>query len=179
MSWDYSDLSHQAKRAGGPEKFVKNLETFNYNNGLKDGKAEQAIVDLAIAGVAAGGYALYKIIRKRIEKAKEPKITVEEAEESRQQLIQGIKNADVEDHISDIPTEERRAMKMAKCVRCGREFDVTYARRSIGQSYGARSYNDYYPEGDVCEYCATEQMSADYNAGVELNELMGTGWDDD
>lgn len=107
MSWDYSDLSHQAKQAGGPEKFVKNLETFNYNNGLKDGKAEQAIVDLAIAGVAAGGYALYKIIRKRIEKAKEPKITVEEAEESRQQLIQGIKNADVEDHISDIPTEEK------------------------------------------------------------------------
>lgn len=107
MSWDYSDLSHQAKQAGGPEKFVKNLETFNYNNGLKDGKAEQAIVDLAIAGVAAGGYALYKIIRKRIEKAKEPKITVEEAEESRQQLIQAIKNADLEDHISDIPTEEK------------------------------------------------------------------------
>lgn len=128
MSWDYSDLSHQAKQAGGPEKFVKNLETFNYNNGLKDGKAEQAIVDLVIAGVAAGGYALYKIIRKQIEKAKEPKITVEDAEESRQQLIQGIKNADVEDHISDIPTEE---------------------------------------------------ISADYNAGAELKELMGTGWDDD
>lgn len=27
MSWDYSGLSHQAKQAGGPEKFVKNLET--------------------------------------------------------------------------------------------------------------------------------------------------------
>lgn len=40
MSWDYSDLSHQAKQAGGPEKFVKNLETFNYNNGLKDRKSE-------------------------------------------------------------------------------------------------------------------------------------------
>lgn len=25
MSWDYSDLSHQAKQAGGPEKFVKIL----------------------------------------------------------------------------------------------------------------------------------------------------------
>lgn len=106
MSWDYSDLSHQAKQAGGPEKFVKNLETFNYNNGLKDGKTEQAIVDLAIAGVAAGSYALYKIIRKRIEKAKEPKISAAEAEESRQQLIQGIKNADAEEYISDIPVEE-------------------------------------------------------------------------
>lgn len=106
MSWDYSDLSHQAKQAGGPEKFVKNLETFNYNNGLKDGKTEQAIVDLAIAGVAAGGYALYKIIRRRIEKAKESKISTAEAEESRQHLIQGIKNADAEDPISDISVEE-------------------------------------------------------------------------
>ena len=40
MSWDYSDLSHQAKQAVGSEKFVKNLEIFNYNNGLKDGKSE-------------------------------------------------------------------------------------------------------------------------------------------
>lgn len=180
MSWDYSDLSHQAKQAGGPEKFVKNLETFNYNNGLKDGKAEQAIVDLVIAGVAAGGYALYKIIRKRIEKAKEPKITVEDAEESRQQLIQGIKNADVEDHISDIPTEEKEGDEDGNmCQVWQREFDVAYARRSIGHNYGAGSYNDYYPEGDVCEYCATEEISADYNAGAELKELMGTGWNDD
>lgn len=106
MSWDYSDLSHQAKQAGGPEKFVKNLETFNYNNGLKDGKTEQAIFDLAIAGVAAGGYALYKIIRKRIEKAKEPKISDAQAEESRQQLIQGIKNAEAEESVPNISEEE-------------------------------------------------------------------------
>ena len=68
---------------------------------------------------------------------------------------------------------------MAICVRCGREFDVAYARRSIGHRYGAGSYNDYYLEGDVCEYCATEVISADYNAGAELKELMGTSWDDD
>lgn len=70
-------------------------------------------------------------------------------------------------------------MKMTKCVRCGREFDVSYARRSIGRRYGAGLYNDYYPEGNVCEDCATEEISADYNAGAEIIELMGTGWDDD
>ena len=67
---------------------------------------------------------------------------------------------------------------MAKCVRCGIEFDVSYARRIIGHSYGVGAYNEYYPEGDVCEDCAIEEISADYNAGAAIIELMGTGWDD-
>ena len=68
---------------------------------------------------------------------------------------------------------------MAICSICGREFDVSTARRSIGRSYGAGTYNDYYPNGDVCEYCATEEVSADYAAGGELKELMGDSWWDD
>ena len=73
----------------------------------------------------------------------------------------------------------REAKKMAICVKCGREFDVSSARRSIGRIYGAGTYNNYYPDGDVCEYCAIEVISADYNAGIELIRLMGSGWDDD
>lgn len=106
MSWDYSDLSHKAKQAGGPEKFVKDLEIFNYNNGLKDGKAKQAIVDLAIAGVAVGGYALYKIIRKRIKKTNEPKVTAAQAAASREQLIQCLKDAEVEEHLVEDFSED-------------------------------------------------------------------------
>lgn len=68
---------------------------------------------------------------------------------------------------------------MAKCERCGSEFDVSTARRIIGRSYGAGIYNDYYPDGDVCEDCATEEISADYATGAEIRELMGTSWDDD
>lgn len=68
---------------------------------------------------------------------------------------------------------------MAKCERCGSEFDVSTARRSIGRSYGAGIYNDYYPDGDVCEDCATEEISADYATGAEIIELMGTSWEDD
>lgn len=68
---------------------------------------------------------------------------------------------------------------MEKCIRCGREFNISYARRSIGQNYGAGSYNDYYPDGNVCEYCATEEISADYGTGADTKELMGTGWDND
>lgn len=67
---------------------------------------------------------------------------------------------------------------MAKCERCGAEVDVSYARRSIGQTYGAGTYNEYYPEGDVCLDCAIEQVSADVATGEELKELMGSSWDD-
>lgn len=110
MSWDYSDLSHQAKQAGGPEKFVKDLETFNYNSGLSDGKKEQAIADLAVADVVAGGYALYKIIRKRIEKAQQPKISAAQVAESRKQLIQGLKNAeDMESPVEKVFEDEVNA----------------------------------------------------------------------
>ena len=68
---------------------------------------------------------------------------------------------------------------MAKCVRCGCEFDVSSARRSIGRSYGAGTYDDYYPNGDVCVSCATMEVSADVGTGEEIMELMGDSWDDD
>lgn len=67
---------------------------------------------------------------------------------------------------------------MAKCKRCGCEFDISSARQSIGHSYGAGIYNDHYPEGDVCEDCAIMEISADAGTGSELIELMGSGWDD-
>jgi len=68
---------------------------------------------------------------------------------------------------------------MAKCERCGEEFDLSFAKRSIGRSYGAGIYNNYYPDGDVCTDCATEQVSADYATGMEIKKLMGDSWDDD
>lgn len=68
---------------------------------------------------------------------------------------------------------------MAKCVRCGCEFDVSSARRSIGRSYGAGTYDNYYPDGDVCVSCATMEISADAGTGEEDMELNGGFWEDD
>lgn len=68
---------------------------------------------------------------------------------------------------------------MSECRMCGCEFDVSEARRSIGQMYGAGVYNDYYPNGDVCRDCAIEEISCDYATGAEIMELMGTSWEDD
>lgn len=68
---------------------------------------------------------------------------------------------------------------MAICVRCGREFDVSTARRILGRNYGAGTYNDCYPDGDVCEDCALDEVSGGYATGAELKELMGSSWWDD
>lgn len=68
---------------------------------------------------------------------------------------------------------------METCSRCGSEFDLGSARRRIGHLYGAGTYNDYFPGGDVCDDCAIAEISADYGTGAEVIEDMGSGWDPD
>ena len=70
---------------------------------------------------------------------------------------------------------------MARCIRCGNEFNVTTARRILGRYYGSGVYNEYYPDGDVCESCAVSEIGGDFEAGeeaMELAELSGYEWDD-
>ena len=67
---------------------------------------------------------------------------------------------------------------MATCVRCGCEFDLSSARRSIGHRFFSGAYDDNYPDGDVCENCAFEEMGAAEATWDEMRELPGD-WDDD
>lgn len=67
---------------------------------------------------------------------------------------------------------------MARCERCGVEFDLGDAKRYIGRRYGAGTYDDYYSDEYVCEDCAIEEISCDYATGREIQELMGDDWDD-
>lgn len=66
---------------------------------------------------------------------------------------------------------------MATCSMCGEEFNVSTARRSIGQRYGSGTYDEYFPEGDVCEDCAADVISADVATGAEVMDLMDWEWD--
>lgn len=66
---------------------------------------------------------------------------------------------------------------MANCYFCGSEFDVSYVRQVIGIRYGAGTYDEYYPDGDVCLDCATGEIGADHAAGEEIIELMGPSFD--
>lgn len=66
---------------------------------------------------------------------------------------------------------------MPKCAWCGREFDVSRTRRICGQRYGANVYDDTYPDADICEKCAEDELGAAVGAGAALKELMH--YDDD
>ena len=67
---------------------------------------------------------------------------------------------------------------MHKCSRCGSVFDLGAVKRRIGRLYGAGSYDEYYSDGDVCDSCAIEEISADFGSGEDLIEDMGSGWDE-
>lgn len=66
---------------------------------------------------------------------------------------------------------------MCTCSRCGVNFDLIRTKRKIGHLYGAGTYGDYFPVGDVCDKCAIEEISCDYGTGEEEKENMGSGWD--
>ncbi len=68
---------------------------------------------------------------------------------------------------------------MATCKCCGEEFDVSEARRVIGRRFGAGTYNDQYPDNDVCIGCASAEISAALGTWDELRDLMGPGYDED
>ena len=68
---------------------------------------------------------------------------------------------------------------MAKCSRCGSDFDVEDARTTIDSEFGDGQYDDEFPEGDVCENCASDVFGTYMNAGAEIIDLMGTGYDPD
>lgn len=65
------------------------------------------------------------------------------------------------------------------CKICGEEFSLSATKRRIGKLYGVGEYDSYYPNGDVCDHCAIEEMSPDYGSGEEQIDDMGSGWDPD
>lgn len=67
---------------------------------------------------------------------------------------------------------------MPICSRCKCEFNLGDTKRMIGRRFGSGVYDDYYPNEDVCEDCALEEISADYETGEDNIELMYTGWGD-
>lgn len=101
-NWDYSELAHDAKMNGGPEKYLELIRNHSMREGELQGKAEGKTELLIAEGIAAGigllGYAGYKAfttIKERREKEalKKQEPQVKQAEET---LISNIKQADIE-----------------------------------------------------------------------------------
>ena len=86
MSWDYAELSAEAKKNGGPEKLVEKL--------INSGKAEMVPwIGVAAVGGIAIGIGIQKLIDYFSAKKAESKEAVEEA---KREIIQGIKAYDAE-----------------------------------------------------------------------------------
>ena len=47
---------------------------------------------------------------------------------------------------------------MARCVECGEEFDISDAREYYNWKFNDNvDYDDQYPEGNMCGYCAVRE----------------------
>lgn len=60
------------------------------------------------------------------------------------------------------------ALQWRTCERCGNEFELGDARRIIGRRFGAGCYNDFFPDGNVCEDCAREELGTAEAEGAEI-----------
>ena len=67
---------------------------------------------------------------------------------------------------------------MKKCVYCGQKFDLTSVKRSCGQKYGAGSYDEFFPDGDVCQSCADDTLGSALAAGREMQYYVYRDNDD-
>ena len=93
-NWDYSDLSHAASEAGGPQKFVDQVADINFQRGVQAEKSTEGwkgilIVSAAI-GLWEGGKALYK--RHKLKKAAKQQALLEASNESKRKFVESIEN---------------------------------------------------------------------------------------
>lgn len=70
MSWDYADLSHMAKEAGGPDLLLSTLESAARSQGRIEGAGVGALV---AGAVLTGGALIYNQYAKRKKLAAEAK----------------------------------------------------------------------------------------------------------
>lgn len=78
--WDYANLAHTAKEFGGPEKYLQIVKDHSFQEGRKD----QLIIDGAIvigAGCLYLGTKAYNHFKKK-------RVTVEQAEEAEEILVE-------------------------------------------------------------------------------------------
>lgn len=44
------------------------------------------------------------------------------------------------------------------CYMCGKEFYIKDARNTIDRRFYISTYDDFYPEGNICDECATNEI---------------------
>lgn len=67
---------------------------------------------------------------------------------------------------------------MAICSYCGERFNVESTRRYIDRKFGEDTYDDAFPNNDVCSDCARDEISTDIESGSETLRLNGDWYND-
>ena len=67
---------------------------------------------------------------------------------------------------------------MAICSYCGKRFNVESTRRYIDRKFGEDTYDDAFPNNDVCGDCARDETSSDIETGNDTLRLNGNWYDD-
>ena len=44
------------------------------------------------------------------------------------------------------------------CAKCGEDFYLRDTKNTIGRRFYISTYDEFYPEGNVCQNCATEEI---------------------
>ena len=66
---------------------------------------------------------------------------------------------------------------MPICISCGKEFDLSSAKRSIDRIFGSDAYDDLIGSQSLCADCARVVINDANAAGAEDMELMDWEWD--
>ncbi len=101
--WDYSELTHNAKLNGGPEKYLEAIRDCGIAKGKLEGKAEGKAELLIAEGIALGigllGYAGYKAFTNIKNKQDRENLKEQElrAEEAKRRMMEEINNVIAEE----------------------------------------------------------------------------------
>lgn len=92
--WDYSQLSHAASEAGGPQKFIDQVADINFQRGVQAEKDTEgwkgALLVGAAIGLWEGGKALYR--RHKAKKAAKQKALLEASNAAKQKFVESYEN---------------------------------------------------------------------------------------
>jgi len=106
-NWDYSEMAHNAKMNGGPEKYLELIRDNSRRAGKLEGKAEGRAEVLIAEGITFGlgllGYAGYKAFTTIKDKRERKELQDQELEVKQAEagLIEGINRAIDETESSD------------------------------------------------------------------------------
>lgn len=93
MSWDYAELSHMAKEAGGPDLLLSTLE----DNAKGQGRIEGAGIGAIVAGsLLAGAALIYKQYNKKKALANEAKFELANGIQACETISEKVDAKDVE-----------------------------------------------------------------------------------